>query len=208
MPFEFFKKILSKPETPKKEEPKEPNFEIYFGKQIQPEEQKKLLKEIKSNPEQFKVAEYGGVGLLRASVENLPDGRKEHYFIEAGAQDSGEEQIAGYRSVEFYPKEKRIVLEAIEIFAGSQMKEISTGNFRGQKIGERSVIALVKLFNELGMNGWEVLTTATNRGFAEKVFQKVFEAVEESGGWDIFRGKVRTLEEAEKALNIKKEKSG
>jgi len=204
----FFKKILSKPEAPEKEMPKEPNFEIYFGRQIQPEEQKKLLHEIKSNPEQFKAAEYGGVGLLRASVENLPDGKKEHYFIEAKPLESDREQIAGYRSVEFYPKEKRIVLEAIEVFSGSQPKEISTGNFRGQKIGERSMLALIKLFNEMGYEGWEILTTATNRGFAEKVFQKVFEAVEEAGGWDIFRGKVRSLQESENALGITKEKSG
>lgn len=204
MAFDFFKRALSRPEPPQKEQIKKPDLDKYFGRQIQPDEQKKLLEEIKSNPEKFEVAEYGGVSLLRASVENLPNGKKEHFFINAEPQDSDNKQITGYGSMEIYPEEKRIIIEAIEIFANSQPEEISAGNFRGQKIGKRSMLALIKFLNEQGMNGWEILTQATNRGFVTKIFQKVLEATEEAGGWDIFRGKVRTLGEVEKALNIKK----
>jgi hypothetical protein len=200
--------MLGKPDAPQKEQPKENKFGVYFGENISPEKQQEMLKEVKSNPERFKTVEYEGVSLLRVSAENLPNGRKEHYFIMAKPRNSGEEQIAGYRSVEFYPEEKRIVLEVIEVFPGDQSKEISAGNFRGQKIGERSILALVKFLNEQGMNGWEVVTTAINRGFAEKVFQKVFNATEEAGGWDMFRGKVQSLQKTEEALGMKKEKGG
>lgn len=197
----LFEKKQKTPEAPPK-----PDFGKFVGTNMKREEQPKLIEEIKNNPKKFEVAEYKGVKMLLVNSQETRDGRREFYFIKALPKNSKEEQIVGYRTIEVFPKEKEIFLEAIEVFSGSQPKEISEGNFSGERIGERSVLALADHLNKQGMEGWDIKTIATNRKFAEKVLGPVFNAREQGGGWDEFQGKVRPLEDAIKSLEQSKQK--
>lgn len=193
----IFEKLFAK--NIESAEPKAPNFDIYFGRQMPKEKQQETLKEIKENPDKFEKGEYEGVKLLLAGTDDIPDGRKEYYFVEAE-----KEEIAGYGTIEIYPEEKRILLEAIEVFEGTQPEELSEGDFRRQGIGKRSILAVVDMLNKSGMEGWEISAVATNRQFNEKIFKALFKAVEEAGGWDIFRGKVYSLKESVEVLQKNK----